>query len=158
VSAKEKKRMLDNLTEAHLSLRETLDKADLEVHAYDDASWRIRDIVGHIATWERVVAKALRTYLSGSEYVVPNPETYEDEYNENKVLEQQHLSPQQILAEFEFAQDEFKTAIEETPVDRFPGDLLYPWGDQRGDIATMVEEMIEHIYEHQDEIKKAVQR
>ncbi len=134
-----------------------MEKVDLEVHAYNDSSWRIRDIVGHIATWERVVAKALRAYVAGSEYLVPDPDKYEEQYNENEVLEQHKLSTQQILDEFELAHDEFKTALDETPIDHFPGDFLYPWGDQSGDIATMVEEMIEHIYEHQDEIIKAIQ-
>ena len=155
MSAKEKKRLIDSLTEAHLSLRTELDGVDLEMPAYKDDSWRIRDIVGHIATWERVVAKALRAYLAGSEYLVPNPETYEDKYNEDEVLEQKKLSTQQILNEFGLAHDEFKNALQETPVDRFPGDLLYPWGEDRGDIATMIEEMIEHVYEHRDEILKA---
>ena len=73
------------------------------------------------------------------------------------VLEQQKLSTQAILKEFELAYDEFKKAIQEIPDDRFPGELLYPWGDERGDIATMVDYMIEHAIEHQDEIIKAMQ-
>ena len=157
VSAKEKKRLIDGLTEAHLSLRSTLDNVDLEINAYKDSDWRLRDIIGHVATWERVSAKSLRAYLAGSEYVVPNSETYEDEYNEEEVLGQQKLSTQEILTEFEMANDDFINALQEIPVDRFPGDFLYPWGEDRGDIATMVEEMIEHVYEHQDEIVKATQ-
>jgi len=156
MSVNEKKRLIDSLTEAHLSLRTALYDVDLEMPVYSDDSWRIRDIVGHIATWERVVSKALRAYLAGSEYLVPNPDTYEDEYNEDEVLGQKKLSTQQILNEFGLAHDEFKNALQEIPVERFPGDLLYPWGDDRGDIATMVEEMIEHVYEHRDEILKAV--
>lgn len=156
MSIKDKDYLLNKLTEAHLAIRATLDEIDLEMPAYKDDSWRIRDIVGHIATWERVVAKSLRAYLAGSEYLVPNPDTYVDVYNEDEVLDQKKLSTQQILNEFEMAHDEFKNALQETPLDRFPGDLLYPWGDQRGDIATMIEEMIEHIYEHRDEILNAV--
>lgn len=156
MSIKDKDYLLNKLTEAHLAIRATLDEIDLEMPAYKDDSWRIRDIVGHIATWERVVAKSLRAYLAGSEYLVPNPDTYVDVYNEDEVLDQKKLSTQQILNEFEMAHDEFKNALQETPVDRFPGDLIYPWGDDRGDIATMIEEMIEHIYEHRDEILNAV--
>lgn len=156
MSIKDKDYLLNKLTEAHLAIRATLDEIDLEMPAYKDDSWRIRDIVGHIATWERVVAKSLRAYLAGSEYLVPNPDTYVDVYNEDEVLDQKKLSTQQILNEFEMAHDEFKNALQETPLDRFPGDLLYPWGDDRGDIATMIEEMIEHIYEHRDEILNAV--
>lgn len=156
MSIKDKDYLLNKLTEAHLAIRATLDEIDLEMPAYKDDSWRIRDIVGHIATWERVVAKSLRAYLAGSEYLVPNPDTYVDVYNEDEVLDQKKLSTQQILNEFEMAHDEFKNALQETPLDRFPGDLLYPWGDDRGDIATMIEEMIEHVYEHRDEILNAV--
>ena len=159
MSAKEKKRLIDGLTEAHLALRGILDEIDLEMPVYEDTGWRVRDIVGHVATWDLVVAKSLRAFQTGSEYLipVPNPEEYEDEFNKNAVLEQQKLSTQQILDEFETAYDEFKKAIQEIPDDLFPGDLLYPWGDERGNIATMVDYMIEHAVEHRDEIIKAIQ-
>lgn len=157
MSAKEKKRLIDSLTEAHIALRETMDKVDLEMPVYEDTGWRVRDIVGHVATWDLVVAKSLRAYLAGSEYVIPNPGEYEDEFNESEVSEQQRLSTQQILDEFETAYVEFKSAIEDIPEDQFPGELLYPWGDERGDIATMVNYMIEHAIEHRDEIVKAKQ-
>jgi hypothetical protein len=157
MSAKEKKRLIDSLTEAHLAIQATLEEVDLEMPVFKDSGWRVRDILGHIATWDRVVAKSLRAYQGGSEYVVPNPGEYEDEFNENAVAEQQKLSTQQILDEFEMAYDEFRKAIQEMPDDRFPGDMLYPWGDERGDIATMVDSMIEHAIEHRDEIVKAKQ-
>jgi hypothetical protein len=157
LSAEEKKRWIDSLTGAHIKLREAIHGVDLELPVYGDTGWRVRDVVGHVATWERVVAKALRAYQAGSVYLVPNPGTYEDEFNENEVLAQQKLSTQQILDEFEAANDEFVKAITDTPNDLFPGDLLYPWGDERGDIATMVEYMIEHAVEHHDEIVNAQQ-
>lgn len=158
MSIEEQKRLIDDLSKAHLSLRAILDGVDLEKSAYEDASWRIRDIIGHVATWERVSAKSLRAYITGSEYVVPNSENYEDEYNEGQVLAQQKLSPQELLTEFEMAHDDFINALQEIPLERFPGDFLYPWGGDRGDIATMVEEMIEHVYEHRDEIIRAVKK
>jgi hypothetical protein len=157
MSANEKKRLIDSLTEAHLAVRTALDDVDLEKPVYEDTGWRVRDILGHIATWDQVVAKSLRAYLAGSEYLVPNSSEYEDDFNESEVLEQQKMSTQQILDEFETAYEEFKKAIQEIPEEQFPGDLLYPWGDERGDIATMVDYMIEHAIEHRDEIIKAKQ-
>ena len=71
--------------------------------------------------------------------------------------EQKKLSVEQLLSEFEQAYEEFKVAIQDMPDDRFPGDLLYPWGDERGDITTLADYMIEHAVEHRDEISKAVQ-
>jgi len=67
------------------------------------------------------------------------------------------LSGQQILEEFKGAYEALWSAIQEMPEDRFPGDLLYPWGDERGNIATLVGYMIEHADEHNDEIKQAAQ-
>ena len=61
------------------------------------------------------------------------------------------------MTEWEQAHDELKQAVQEIPVDRFPGDMLYPWGEERGSIATLVDYMIEHDVEHRDEISKALQ-
>lgn len=157
MSTKEKKYLLDILAEAHLAVRAILDDVDLEMPVYEDTGWRIRDIVGHIATWEREVAKSLRNYQLGSEYLIPDLDKGEVEYNERAVLEQRKLSPQQILKEFEQAYNDFRKAIQELSDDRFPGDMLYPWGHERGSIAKLVEYMIEHTVEHKDEIIKAMQ-
>jgi hypothetical protein len=157
MSAEEKKRLLDSLTGTHLSVRETLDEVDLEMPVYKDTGWRVRDILGHIATWDLETVNSLQAYLKGSEYLTPNFDEEEDEFNEKAVLEQRKLSTQQILNEFEMAYDEFRKAIQEIPDDRFPGDMVYPWGDERGSIIKLVEYMIEHAVEHQDEIKKAMQ-
>ena len=138
----EKKHLLDSLTGTHLVTRTTLDDVDLEMPVYKNTGWRVRDIVGHIATWDQEIAKSLRAYQSGSEYLIPNLDEEEIEYNERAVLEQQKLSTQQVLNEFEQAQDELRKAIQEMPDDRFPGDMLYPWDDERGSIAKLVEYMI----------------
>ena len=50
-----------------------------------------------------------------------------------------------------------KQPSKNSPPDQFPGDLLYPWGDERGSIAELVEFIVEHDAEHRDEIVKAVQ-
>ena len=157
MSANDKKRLIDSLTEAHLSVREVLDGVELEKPVYKDTGWRVRDILGHIATWDQETAKSLRAFQAGEEYLTPELDEEEVEFNERAVLKQQKLSAQQILKEFETAYDEFRQAIQEIPEDLFPGDLLYSWGDERGDIATMVEYMIEHAIEHRDEIMKAMQ-
>ena len=157
MSGKEKKQLIDSLTEAHNSTRAALDGVDLEMPVYKDTGWRIRDIVGHIATWDQEIANSLNAYKEGSAYLTPNFDEEEAEFNDKAVLEQRKLSTEQILKEFETAYDAFKNSIQEIPDDLFPGDLMYPWGDEHGDIATMVDDMIEHAIEHRDEILKAVQ-
>ena len=156
MSAKEKTQLIDSLTDAHISIRAALDGIDLEMPVYKDTGWRARDLVGHIATWDQEIANSLKAYKEGSEYLTPNLDEEEIEFNDKAVLEQRKLSTQQILKEFETAYDAFKNAIQEILDEQFPGELLYPWGDERGDIATMVNYMIDHAIEHKDEIIKAI--
>ncbi len=67
------------------------------------------------------------------------------------------MTAEQVYVECERARQEFKDALNEIPLDLFPGDLLYPWGDERGSIAQLVEYMTDHEAEHRDEIVKAKQ-
>jgi hypothetical protein len=151
----DKEYLLEKLTEALSATRAILKGVDLEMRVYTDTDWRIRDILGHITTWDREVTKSLRAFLAGTEYVIPDLD--EDEFNQQSVLEQRQLSTQQIQMEWEQARDDFKEAIREIPSDQFSGDLLYPWGDERGSIAQLIEYMIEHDDEHRDEIVRAMQ-
>jgi hypothetical protein len=43
------------------------------------------------------------------------------------------------------------------PIDLLPGDMLYPWGSERGSISKLIEYMVEHAIEHRGEILKAKQ-
>ena len=128
------------------------------MRVYEDAEWRIRDILGHIATWDREVSKSLGAYRNGTEYFIPDIGDDETDFNKQSVKEQGELSPQRIVVEWKQARAEFIAAIDDIPLDKYPGDLLYPWGNERGSIARLVEYMIEHEEEHRTEMVEAVQK
>jgi hypothetical protein len=146
--------LMDRLTESHSAIRKLLAESDLDIRVYKDTDWRIRDILGHITTWDREVTKSIRAFAAGTEYSIPDLD--EDNFNRDAVLEQKKLPAQQIYLEWEQAREDFKEAIQEISADQFPGDLLYPWGDERGDIPQLVEFMIEHDDEHRAEIEGAI--
>ena len=146
--------LMERLTESHSAIRKLLAESDLEFRVYTDTDWRIRDILGHITTWDREVTRSLRAYVAGSEYAIPNLD--EDSFNRQAVLEQRNLPTQQIFLDWEQARDDFKKAIQEIPDNQFPGDVLYPWGDERGGVPELVEFMIEHDDEHRGEIEQAI--
>jgi hypothetical protein len=150
----EKSRLLELLIQTHFTTRKALEGVDLELPVYADSGWRIRDILGHIATWDRQVAKSLRAYRDGKDYAIPDHD--ENAFNVQDILAQQELKTQQVFEEWGKAREEFKNAVEEISLDQFPGDVLYPWGDERGSIAFLVETMTEHDVEHQDDIVKAI--
>ena len=148
--------LLEKLIETRSATRALLENVDPEMRVYTDPEWRIRDILGHIATWDRQVAKSLRAFRAGTEFFIPDIEEDESDYNEQAVLEQRTFSTQQIFVEWEQARDDLRETIHEIPSDQFPGDLLYPWGDERGSIAQLIGIMIDHDDEHRDEIVKAL--
>lgn len=152
---KDKNLLIDKLSQTHSSIRTAIEGTDLDICVFTDADWRIKDIIGHIATWDRQVTKSLNAFMAGKEYSIP--ELDEDSFNQQQVLEGRKMTAQQVLMDGEQARKDFIKAVQDIPLDRFPGDLLYPWGDERGGIVKLVEYMIDHELEHRDEIVKAIQ-
>ena len=152
----EKNELLERLAGSNAAIRKIIADRDMEIQVYSDPDWQIRDILGHIATWDREVTKSLRAFTAGGEYCIPDLD--EDSFNEQAVLEQRKLSTQQIFLEWEQAREDFNKAIQEIPDQLFPGELLYPWGDERGDIPELVEFMIKHDDEHREEIDRAIKK
>lgn len=157
MTLEEKKHLIDLLSESQLITLEALEGIDFEMRVYAESNWTIRDVIGHLATWDRQVTKSLRAYQEGSEYSIPNLGDGEDDFNQQAVMEQRKLIAQQVFADWDQARREFKAAVQEIPLELFPSDLLYPWGDERGGIAKLVRYMVEHDSEHREEIVKAIQ-
>ena len=153
----DKEKLTARLTETHHALQGLLEGVDLEILVYPDSGWRIRDILGHIAIWDWEIVKSLRAFLAGDKYIISDIEEDESEFNEKGVIEQQALSTGQIVSDWKESRADLLAVINEIPADRFPGDLVYPWGDERGSISRLVEYFIEHDEEHCAELDKVLQ-
>ncbi len=156
MSKKDKKHLIDKLVDNHLETQAIMENVDLQSPVYKDSGWRVKDIIGHISAWNQEAAQSLRTHRSGSEYLIPNLDDTEVEYNARAVHQRREMSGQQILTEWQQSSGELKQAIQDMPINMFPGDMLYPWGEERGTIAKLIEFMIEHSVEHRVEIENAV--
>ncbi len=94
-----KEEILQRLSETHDDLEKTIEGLDLDLVIHADTDWRIRDILGHIATWDRVLIHAIQSFLEGSEYVISGMVGDETDYNQEKVLEQRNLPTEEIYQE-----------------------------------------------------------
>lgn len=146
--------LLDMLGKSHAEIRATIKGVDLETPVYEDGEWQIRDVIGHIAIWDREVVRSIRAFKEGREYSIPNFD--EDVYNDRAALEMRELTTEGVLNEWEQAREDFKAAIMELSTDQLAGDLLYPWGDERGSIPQLVEYMCEHDEEHGIDLQAAL--
>ena len=122
MNERDKNHLINGLAETHSSIRAILEKTDLDICIYTDTDWRIKDIIGHIATWDRQVTQSLIAFKAGKEYSIP--ELDEDAFNQQEVLEGRKMTAQQVLKEWDQSRKDFIEAVQEISLDRFPGDLL----------------------------------
>ena len=156
MSKEHKEDIIKRLSDTHTALEDAIMGLDLDLVVHTDTDWRIRDLLGHIATWDRVLIRAIEAYLDGSEYVIPGMVGDETDYNAEKVIEQKNLSNSEILQEWNQARVDFVAAVRGIPAEKFSDELLFPWGDETGTVTLMIEYMIEHDGEHQEEILDAL--
>ena len=60
MTTEEKKRLIDLLTESQSANRAIVQEIDPDMRVYKDPDWRVRDILGHLATWDRQVTRSLQ--------------------------------------------------------------------------------------------------
>lgn len=157
MSKEDKKQIIESLERAYSTTNELLKDLDLNTLVYSNSNWRIRDILGHISTWNRQSAKSLNAFMLGGEYAIPDLEEDEDDFNEQEVLKQRELSTEKVLSQWHQSYEDFKKIILEIPDDKYPGHLLYPWGGEYGDISNLAKFMTEHDEQHREEILKVIQ-
>jgi len=155
MSAADKEKLIEKLVKSHSDLKDVIDGKKMDTVVYDSSKWSARDLLGHIATWDQELTKSLRAYNGGDSYVIKDLDEDEKDFNESAVMEQRKLSNEELISLWEEAHLEFVEVLNELPLDKYPGDLEYPWGDDRGTVLVMVEYMIEHADDHRDEIVMA---
>ena len=158
MSIKHKQMIIRKLEDTHAELEGTLEALDLEMVIHTETNWRIRDILGHIATWDRVLIRSIKSFLDGTEYLIPGMVGVETDFNDQKVAEQRDLPTAEIVKEWKKARGDFITAVQGIPNERFNDELNFPWGDERGSLTLMIEYMTGHNGEHQEEILDALKK
>ena len=149
-----KEQLINSLTQSFINMQSTLKGIDLDLIIYEESSWQVRDILWHLAVWDRQVTKSIHAFIEDGEYAISNFD--EDEFNQKSYLEGQRLTVNQILEEYDQARKGFKDAVQDFPTEKYSSEFLYPWGDENGDITTLVNDMVEHDEEHREEIKSAI--
>ena len=145
-----KETLLDLIRTTYPGLFEQLEVADLERVIYEETGWRGRELLSHMAAWNLVVALSLEYFSRGEEYLIPD--FAEDQFNQRTAVEHKDLPLDEVMGHWKRSVEELISALERIPTEKFPGNLLYPWGDERGDIIQLVKYFIEHDQEHVAEI------
>jgi hypothetical protein len=133
--------LLRRTREATRRLQAELDP-DAVVHV-EAESWRVRDVVGHLAIWNGEAAHSLAAHASGGEHAcVDSPGRY-DEYNALAVRKRRAWPIDRVWSEYEATHDELEAAVEAMPAARWDAPALYPW-NERGTVVGLVVVMTDH--------------
>ena len=136
--------ILDLLEKTRRETRLTLSRLDPERVVHDDErAWRVRDIIGHLGVWNREAARSLSAYAQGSEYNCISGRIEYDEYNGPAADERRAWTTQQVWAEYEASHDQLNEIIETMPVEKWDGEMVYPW-NERGTIGQFIKRMMKH--------------
>jgi uncharacterized damage-inducible protein DinB len=108
--------------------------------------WTIKDILGHIASWEEICLKPLRPYAGGAPFQV---EATEDYSSLNKVLvaRKQDTPLAVIHDELDAIRKELMATASKLSAEQWEQSVLFPWGDE-GPVAEMLDELYQHELEH----------
>ena len=145
-----KQDLLETISQTYPPLFERLEDIDLERVIYPESGWRGRELLSHMAAWNLAVVTALDHFLEGKDYLIPDFE--EDQFNQRTAVEHQDLPADEVRAFWKHSIVKVTFAIEKIPEELFPGELLYPWGEERGSIPHLVSYFIEHDVDHIQEI------
>jgi hypothetical protein len=146
--------LAQNLENSYTSIQELISGIDLETPIVENPEWRIREILWHLAVWDRQVAQSIEAFEYGGRYAIP--EFNEDIFNQASIEEGRQLSLEQVQKESRRARQEFIRVVERFPPGQLQAELLYPWGDESGDIAKLVSYMVSHDEEHHAEIMASI--
>ena len=104
------------LVESHASTQKLIETVDLELEIYTDPVWRARDVLWHIAVWDRQVTQSIEAFEFGGQYSIPDFD--EHEFNSASINEGRELSLEQVLKGSNQARRQFQQAVERFPAEQ----------------------------------------
>jgi hypothetical protein len=111
-----------------------------------EGDWTPRDIIGHIAAWDKAVLIPLREYAAGKGFRTETI-TDIDGWNNEQAAMRRSLPLDVPLNEFRAVREEMVAVAERLPDEQWIRPIPYPWGDQ-GPLAEALHGLAYHEAEH----------
>ena len=141
-----KTKVLNNIKAGWMSLQSILDfvpDGNMENPGVIDG-WSVKDIIGHITTWEDIIIDIIRAKLSNREYIRP----YEDlnDFNVHQVEMKKSLSLEEIKDKFLKSHEDLIKFLNDLPE--------YVFEASSESVRVITVESLNHYQEHAQDIKK----
>ena len=103
--------------------------------------WSLRDIIGHLASFELLFVDAANSILSP----VSDMPTFErfgklggEKFNHEQVAKRQNLKPREVLAEYTETQAKVRELVKQIPVDTRRTTGFFPWYGEEYDLEDLI--------------------
>jgi hypothetical protein len=146
----EKQRLIHQLETERRQTIAVLQGLDPYLVVHTDSGWRVKDLVGHLAAWDREVLAAMQAFHEGDHYIIPNFTS--QGFNEAQYERRRTLDPAQIRMDWGMVRRDVQDMIHDLHAHLFETDMTYPWGE-RGKVVALIEELASHEAEHRGEIE-----
>ena len=114
--------------------------------------WTIKDVLGHIASWEDICLEPLRRYADGDPFKVEVIKDYLI-LNEELAARKQDIPLDVIQDELDAIRQKLVATASKLSAEQWEQRVLFPWGDE-GAVAEMLDELYQHELEHVHAIKQ----
>jgi len=108
--------------------------------------WTIKDVLGHIASWEEICLEPLRRYADGAPFEATVTEDYLA-LNEELAARKRDVPLGVILDELDAIRQELVATASKLSAEQWEQRVIFPWGDE-GAVAEMLDELYQHELEH----------
>lgn len=149
-----KEDVLTKLAESRQTLRQAIQGLGEEemTQVQVEGVWTIKDVLGHIASWEEICLEPLRPYADGKPFQVEDIKDYLN-VNQGLVDRKQDTSLDAILDEWDAIRQELTATASKLSAEQWEQKVISPWGDE-GTVTEMLDELYEHELEHAHTIQQ----
>lgn len=146
----EKERLINLLASERFKTMQALREVNDFTLIYQEGGWRIKDILGHIATWEREALATLQALNAGDSYSLGTDLDIE-QYNLQEFEQRKGYFPAQIRMDWGMVRRDLQFVINQVPAERVFDVIDFPW-NEKGTISQMIDSLVKHEAEHLAEI------
>lgn len=149
----QKERLINLLASERFKTMQALREVNDFTLIYQEGGWRIKDILGHIATWEREALATLQAFNAQDTYSLGLDI---EQYNQQQFEQRKGYFPAQIRMDWGMVRRDLQFVINQVPAERFFDVIDFPW-NEKGTISQMIDILVKHEAEHLAEILAVLQ-
>lgn len=151
-----KQELLNQIAATHLDAIRELEAVDPLRVVYEESGWRVKDVVGHVVTWESEYLRSLHAFKRGGEYAI-NGWRGDDDFNGYAATRRMDEPMANFFTEWRSLRNWLGILVRPMTDEQLDTELLFP-DHERATARQLLIDILEHQAEHMEDIRAALAR